>query len=95
MKKVKEFQRTVALNKEKVEANKHKTIDHYLGSTGKAHKILKWPLKFTKTSDERIGTKDIKKKEDKRVKIGMELSTTYLKLAKMDYAEKIKDLEDC
>ncbi|KAF0452018.1 hypothetical protein F8M41_001954 [Gigaspora margarita] len=85
----------VTLNKEEVEANEHKTIDHYIGSTRKAPKILEWPLKSAETSNRRIGTKDVKRKEDKRVKIGMEPLITYLKLAKVDYANKIRDPEDC
>ncbi|KAF0471570.1 hypothetical protein F8M41_025227 [Gigaspora margarita] len=42
-----------------------------------------------------IGTEDVKKKKDKGVKIRMELSMTYLKLAKMIYTKEIRDLEDC
>ncbi|CAG8468210.1 13225_t:CDS:2 [Gigaspora margarita] len=67
-----------------LEADEHKTIDHYLGSTGKAPKILKWPLKSAKSSARRIGTKDIKKKEDKRVKIGINPLITFLSFQRIE-----------
>ncbi|KAF0533992.1 hypothetical protein F8M41_010300 [Gigaspora margarita] len=70
---------TVALNEEVVERNKHKTIDCYLKSTGKAHKIIEWPLKSDRGSAREIGTEDIKKEKDKKAKIEIELSTTYPK----------------
>ncbi|CAG8721907.1 22674_t:CDS:2 [Gigaspora margarita] len=75
-----------------VEADEHKTIDHHLGSTGKAPKILEWPLKSAESCAGRIGTKDVRKKEDKRVKLGMEPLMTYLKLAKAlaDQDESLK-----
>ncbi|CAG8540338.1 23355_t:CDS:2 [Gigaspora margarita] len=44
-------------------------------STGKAHKILEWFLKFAESSAGRIGTKNVKKKEVKRVKIETNLES--------------------
>ncbi|CAG8480158.1 35342_t:CDS:2 [Gigaspora margarita] len=58
----------VALNKEEVKVNKYKTTDHYLGSDGKAHKILEWCLKSVKNLEDCKTGIRVKKniKEDKR-----------------------------
>ncbi|KAF0550820.1 hypothetical protein F8M41_024002 [Gigaspora margarita] len=42
-----------------------------------------------------IGTKDVKKKENKEVKVEMKLSITCPKLVKGDHTNEIRDLKDC
>ncbi|CAG8837634.1 20975_t:CDS:2, partial [Gigaspora margarita] len=48
-----------------------------------------------KSNTRGIGTKDIKKEEDKKNKNGNRALNDLLKLAKVDYANRIKEPENC
>ncbi|CAG8804475.1 23309_t:CDS:2, partial [Gigaspora margarita] len=88
-------------NKEKVENIKVLMEKKKLDRAYKAWvKKKKWKqtiikhLTVTKSNAKVIRTEDIKK-EDKGAKLIIELSMTYPKLAKIDYANRILDPEDC
>ncbi|CAG8534793.1 41950_t:CDS:2, partial [Gigaspora margarita] len=62
------------------------------GSDGKAHKILKWCLKSLEVVIEELELKVLKKRRQRSKNWNRALDD-YLKLAKVDYAKEIRDLE--